>query len=311
MDDGASRPRIGLALGSGGARGLCHIGVLTELETLGVPIDLIAGTSMGAIVGAVYAGGGLQELHDFVRGLNRARILRMVDLAPGQGGLLGGRALTRVIEGMIDARRFEDLSIPLTVVASDMKTGYETRFNSGPLTPAVRASSAIPAVVRPIRVNGAWYLDGALTNPCPVSVAREMGADIVIAVDPSAHIDGTIWEARQESDLWSAFGDFVEKIPGLPDRWGSLFDIDETRGERGPNLFDVIASTTDIVAEQLRRQHFALYPPDIFLPADLETMRVLDFDRANEAIDEGHRLVKAHADMIRDLTLGKDKSTGV
>ena len=186
-------PLIGLALGSGGARGWCHIGVLRGLEELGVRPDVVSGCSMGAVVGAAHASGRLDALEEWALGLTLGRFLKLISVDLAGGGLVDGQVIEDVLAEIGIAGNIEDLPRPFRAVASDMRTGREVWLREGPVGRLVRASAAIPGVFAPVRHDGRWLMDGGMTNPVPVSLARAMGAEIVIAVNPDAHLSGAVW----------------------------------------------------------------------------------------------------------------------
>ena len=176
-----TRPRIALALGSGAARGAAHVGVIKVLEEAGVPIDIIAGTSVGAFIGALYAGG--QPTEAFERVLPTVRWRQLVRPTLPFNGMVDNHPMVRFVEKYIGPVEFKDLSIPFACVASNAITGEAHILNKGPVAHAIRASTAIPGVMRPVRYGDKLMLDGAVAHPVPVALAKSMGADIVIAVD--------------------------------------------------------------------------------------------------------------------------------
>ena len=183
------KPRmIGVALGSGGARGLAHVGVLSRLRELGVPIHCVAGTSIGSIVGTVYATGRLDTLHELATQLDwrhAARLFLEVNLP--RSGLLSGKNIMSLLKDIIPARQFSDLPLPLRIVATDLLCEKEVVFSSGNLFDAIRASIAIPGIFTPPRLRGRNLIDGGLVNPLPFSAFRSIGADTVIAGDINLH----------------------------------------------------------------------------------------------------------------------------
>lgn len=178
----ASRPRIGLALGSGAARGWAHIGVLRVLEEAGVPVDIVCGTSIGALVGAAYAAGELNRLEPWVRGLGWQQVVGLIDLKMG-GGLIEGGKLVEFFRARFADRGIAELGRPYGCVATELGTGREVWLREGPVIDAVRASVAVPGLFTPAARDGRLLVDGGLVNPVPVSLCRAMGADVVIAVD--------------------------------------------------------------------------------------------------------------------------------
>ncbi len=303
-----SSPTIGLALGAGGARGFCHIGALLALDEMGVRADLIAGTSMGALVGAIYAGGAICAFHDWALDLTRQRILTLADPQFGRGGLVGARAIHDLLKRFDVPDDFGALTRRFAAVATDLRTGREARLQKGLVSDAVRASVALPGVVTPHRIGRQWYIDGGLTNPVPVSACRKMGADIVIAIDPSAKAAGIVWNAEETRDLWGQIGQFGAAIPGLPAAW-SEFLTDSAQDDsriRPPRYADVIVASVDIMSSKIVRKELEDYPPDILLNADLGDLSILEFDRAADGIAEGRRIIEANADKIRALALPPD-----
>ncbi len=176
-------PKIGLALGSGGARGLAHIGVLKALEKADIKIDYVAGSSIGALIGAYYAASPtLSKLEEFIFSFNKRKGFALFDPTL-RGGLIKGNKFEKLIEDLLDEKKFERLRIPFSAVATDFNTAEEVVLDNGVLAKAVRASISVPAVFRPVELGKQILADGGLSNPVPVSVVREMGADLVIAVN--------------------------------------------------------------------------------------------------------------------------------
>lgn len=175
------RPKIGLALGSGGARGFAHLGVLKVLQNEGIPVDMIAGSSMGALVGCLYgAGQDIELLNRFAIAFKRKYIL---DFTVPKYGLIEGKRVKDLISLFTHGKTFEQLKIPVAVVATDLQTGEKVVFKEGSITNSVRASISIPGIFVPEVIDGRIFVDGGVVDRVPVSVVKEMGADIVIAVD--------------------------------------------------------------------------------------------------------------------------------
>ena len=183
-------PRIGLALGGGAARGFAHVGVIQVLEEAGIPISQVVGTSAGSLVAAIYASGKTgQQLQQAAETMEEAAIADWT-LQVFSRGALRGEALARYVSNQVGARLIEDMKLPLGIVATDLHSGQAILFRRGDAATAVRASSAVPAVFQPVRINGRDYVDGGLVSPVPVRFARQMGAELVIAVDISAAPEG-------------------------------------------------------------------------------------------------------------------------
>jgi NTE family protein len=182
-------PKIGLVLGSGGARGYAHLGVLKALYEADIDIDLVVGTSFGAIVGAGYtAGRNIYELEKIALQTGWIKLLKMIDVAAPKG-IFAGKKLERFFSVLTRQKHFSELKVPLTVVTTDIETGEKVLINKGSVSKAILASSAFPGIFAPIEIDNRWLVDGVLVNPLPIQTAFDMGADIVIAVDVSSLID--------------------------------------------------------------------------------------------------------------------------
>lgn len=293
------KPKLGLALGSGGARGWCHIGVLKGLEKIGVVPDVVAGTSMGALVGAAWAGDRLEALEAWVRDLTVAHFVRLMDVSLRSGGLVEARQIEAMLKEIGLPDRIEHLRCPFTAVATDMSTGREIWLAEGPSYRAVRASAGIPGVMSPIEIDGRFLLDGGLTNPVPVSAARAMGAEVIIAVNPNAKPYGRIWHPPdpKQARPWLA--------AVLPEALHASLGIDTQAPAKAatPNYFDVLTAAIDVMTETIRRARLAGEPPHIQLDAQFADLTVLELYRGAEAIKEGERMVAAQADHIRAVCL--------
>lgn len=290
------KPKVGLSLGSGGARGWCHIGVLQELDKMGLRPHVISGSSMGALVGAVYAAGALDDLDNWARSLTKRQFITMFDVSLASGGIIEGAAILGIIQRIVKLENLEDLPVPMAVVATDMATGREVWMTAGNIAKAVRASVALPGVISPFRIDDRWFLDGGLTNPLPVTACRILGADVVIAVNPNGRMDGTFWADRgaekaeepasQDGELWVRPGRVTEFL-------GGIFETEDK-----PEYLEVVATSIDIMSDSIRRSKLAGDPPHVLLEAHLAQISVLEFDCAAEAIEEGRRVVKANSEAI-------------
>jgi NTE family protein len=185
-------PRIGLALGGGAARGFAHVGVIQVLEEAGIRPSLVAGTSAGSLVAAIYASGkNGAQLQQVAETMEEVTIADWT-LPIFSRGLLRGEALARYVNGQVASRLIENMPLPLGIVATDLNSGADTLFQRGDTGTAVRASSAVPAVFQPVKISGREYVDGGLVSPVPVRAARKMGAELVIAVDISSPPEGNL-----------------------------------------------------------------------------------------------------------------------
>lgn len=301
--DTNDRPRIGLALGSGSARGWAHIGVLRELEAQGIRPDVISGSSMGALVGAHYVCDSLDLIEDFALRLDRREILRYVDLKlVAGGGFVEGKRLMSYFDERIGAKQIESLSKTFAVVATDLANGQEVWFREGPLWPAVRASIALPGIFTPSKVGERWLVDGGLVNPVPISLCRAMGAEAVIAVNLNGGIvgkhlrrsepksDKTDTDSKQEA---STEATLLERFSGeLRVRANALKASMLDSEPDTPGLFDVVASSLNIMQDRITRSRMAGDPAEVILAPHLAHIGLLELDRADEAIEAGRETVR-------------------
>ncbi|MBP0480876.1 patatin-like phospholipase family protein [Sagittula salina] len=279
--------RLGIALGAGGARGWCHVGVLRELHRMGVEPDVVAGCSMGALVGAAWAGDKLDELETWGRALTQGKFLKYMDFSINRGGLVEGKAVMRVLQELGLPERIEDLPRPFLAVACDMATGREVWLREGNLAEAVRASVSIPGVFSPVKVRGRWLLDGGIINPVPTSATRALGATCTIAVNPDLPKDGVMWEPQTPTQgLW---GRMSATLPGLPP---------PAPREPVPAYGEVVSVSIGIMMEFMRKAREAADPPDLTLSGDLLHISVLELYRAAEAIRLGTDMVENARDRI-------------
>lgn len=287
------RIRIGLALGSGIARGWAHLGVLKALDKLGIVPDMIAGTSIGALVGGFYLGGHADKLEQWARRLTKFRMLRYFNLSLG-GGMISGDKLFQEAENYIGDTAIDELAAPFVAVATDLRTGHEVWLREGRVVDAMRASLSLPGVFKPVYADGRWLLDGALVNPVPVSVCRALGAQMVIAVNLSADIMG---RGR------AANGDAMTGAIG-PDGGRSKKQPKQANGEEKPaeppGTFDVMMESLNIVQDRIARGRLAGDPPDVSIAPRIGHIGLLDFHRADELITEGVDAVERALPEIRD-----------
>lgn len=293
MSSDAQLPTIGLALGSGSARGWAHIGIIQGLEELGIRPQVVAGTSIGALVGAVYVTGQLDAFAEWVQTLTPRDVFGLMDLSFA-GGMVKGEKLFGFFGDRHVNPDIETLKQRYVSVCTEMKSGREIWITRGPVLEAARASCAIPGLFSPVKHREHWMLDGGLVNPVPVSACRALGADVVIAVNLNAQLvgrhlsrsgrDQVASEAvsRQDRNLWRRMV-------------ATLSSGDDDR----PSLFDVVAASVNILQDRLTRSRMAGDPPEITLLPMLEDFALMDFHRAPECIAEGRRLVQESAAILR------------
>lgn len=294
--------KIGLALGGGAARGWAHIGVLKALNAAGIKPDIIAGTSIGAVVGGCYAANHLDSLEGFARELTPRRIFGYLDFNLAGNGLIGGQRLCERLDKHLGQRRIEELDTRFTAVATEIGTGHEHWLSRGKLVDAVRASYALPGIFKPVRVNGRWLFDGALVNPIPVSVCRALGARYVIAVNLNFDVlgRGSVVPAP-ELDLSSDDADQVyEESPQVAQKGvrGLLQRQLLGRGDGAPGISTVMVDAFNIVQDRIARSRLAGDPPDAMVSPRLQEFGLFDFHRAVDLIACGEQAVARQLDDI-------------
>jgi len=301
IDDRAAprtRPRIGLALGGGVARGWAHIGAVRALRRYGIEPDIVAGSSVGALVGGVHLAGHLAELEDWAKHLTKLKIVSFLDLRLSCGGLIDGSRLVAEMRRHLGDSRIEGLPLPFVAVATDLVTGHEVWSREGSLVEAMRASFSLPGVFPPVSIDHRWLVDGALVNPVPVSVCRALGAKMVIAVNLSADLIG---KARRPGALVPTAAGFdllklLEEQPApeipTPSALDALTRRIFRRDYEGPSLFGVMVSSFGIIMDRVTRSRLAGEPPDVHITPRVGHIGLLEFDRAEEAIIEGEAAVE-------------------
>lgn len=290
------QPAIALALGGGAARGWAHIGVLRALEEAEIPIAMIAGTSIGALVGGCYLAGKLDELEDFARSLTRRRIFGLLDFNFGGSGLFGGMKLTSRMEEHLNGVTFADLNKPFVCVAAEIRTGHEVWLSSGSLITAMRASYALPGVFEPVICNGRVLVDGALVNPVPVSACRAHEQPLVVAVNLHYDLFGRATVIRHSADL-------PEMEGKQPDGRRTPLVV-----KKGPRHRDVRLGVTgvmveafNIIQDRISRSRMAGDPPDLSLQPKLGHVGLTEFYRAAEAIEIGYEATKGQISELQRL----------
>jgi NTE family protein len=310
---------VALVLGSGAARGWAHIGVIRELEDMGVKPDLVVGASVGAIVGGAYASGNLDQFEQWISGLGRVDIIRLLDARMTGGGFLQGNSLMNAIEKRIGNPNIEDLDLPFACVATELGTGREVWLREGSLLDACRASIALPGLFAPSRYDSDRLLvDGGLVNPVPVSLARAMGGDIVIAVNlndglVSRHffVHGSEEVSEEESERELAEIEDKDRViarwtakmkAGFGVRLDSYIASLRRKESPDPGLFDVIAGSVSIMQDRITRSRMAGEPPDILIAPRVGNIALMDFDRSGESIAEGRRATQRKQAELRKLS---------
>jgi NTE family protein len=314
----SSRPRVALALGSGGARGYAHIGVIYELRDRGYQIVGIAGSSMGALVGGLQAAERLDEFADWAQSLTQRAILRLLDPSITAAGVLRAEKILDAVRDILGAATIEQLPIPYTAVATDLLAGKSVWLQRGPVDEAIRASIAIPGVIAPHVVDGRLLADGGILDPLPMAPIAAVNADLTIAVSLSGSETGgsrepeprpsTEWLNRMLSST-SALLDWPTARAVLNRFGASIPEVGETAAEMAENAddepdvpklggFEVMNRTIDIAQAALARHTLAAYPPDLLIEVPRSACRGLEFHRAAEVIDIGRMLAARALDTI-------------
>ena len=300
-----TRPRLGFALGSGSARGWAHIGIVKALAERGFVPDVIAGASVGALVGAAAAAGRLDALEQWVCALTQRDVWRLVDTTFRGGGVMTGNRLMDAIAERIGDAPIESLPIPYGAVATDLYTGEEIWLRDGPYMTAVRASSGVPGLFAPTWHGGRWLIDGGVVNPLPVSMCRALGADVVIAVDLSRSVTNVAKRAQDGSPTANATEPAAsEEGTAILKKWSGLVDglVESFRSKRTePGLLEVMSGSVNIMQDRITRSRLAIDPADLVLRPDLADFQLMDFHRAREAIDIGRKLVEATQERLETV----------
>ncbi|MDU0355087.1 patatin-like phospholipase family protein [Paraglaciecola aquimarina] len=330
--------KIGLALGSGAARGWAHIGVIQALEALNIKIDVVAGCSIGAYVGSAYASNKLPELSDWVQSLTEWQVFSLMGVGFQRGGLVSGQKVFTALEDTFAAKSFAELSKPFAAVATDLYSGKEVNFTTGSIVEAVKASCAIPGLFPPVLHQNRWLVDGAVVNPVPVNMCRLLGADIVIAVNLSADFrpqslaDNQIDHGLNQKKT----SDFFKRSKGQIKQWFSKsgnqevaeqilkensqdnvlndeclevldpVSIDNSGLQQAnvnvppaPSIINAMTGSLDILTARVTRSRLAGDPPDILIEPQLRDFGMMEFYRATELITEGKNSVDRIAKQIK------------
>ena len=304
--------RVALALGSGGARGYAHIGVIAELEERGYEIVGIAGSSMGALVGGLQAAGRLDDFALWAKSLTQRAVLRLLDPKITAAGVLRAAKILDAVRDILGDVTIEDLPIPYTAVTTDLITGKSVWLQRGPVDEAIRASIAIPGVITPHVLDGRLLADGGILDPLPMAPIAGANADLTIAVSLAGSEAGgdepTGSEPKATSEwlnkMWRSTSSLFESSTMLS-RFGATQDegdeaepvgdddlVDDAREASVPKMgsFEVMNRTIDIAQAALARHTLAAYPPDLLIEVPRTACRSLEFHRAAEVIDIGHKL---------------------
>jgi len=316
----ASRKKVGLVLGSGASRGWAHIGIIEALEEAKISIDFIAGCSVGAYIGALYASGSMGSLKEFLLRMDGKKIFSYFDVVFPRSGLLNGsRRVQELFSMHTDKQTFAELNIPLVMVATDLEQGKKVVINSGNIIEGLRATMSCPGLFAPMRLKNRWLVDGGLIDPVPVGVARAMGAEVIIAVDLNNRI------VSRGRELLSPPADEKQKKPPLnepnidPEPHNELAqkmtDYYESveksiknkaneflhRESTTPDIIETVMTSISIMQERITRINLAVDRPDILIQPRLGELKMMNFDRVDHAIKEGYIGVQEQLEDIHTL----------
>lgn len=287
------RPTVALALGAGGAKGLAHIGAIEEIERQGYQIVAIAGTSMGALIGGIYAMGKLTTYRDWVSALAKMDVLKLVDWTFSGGGLIKGERIIDTMRELIGDARIEELPLAYTAVATDLDREREIWLTRGPLFDAIRASIAIPTVFRPQLMDGRRLVDGGLLNPVPVTPLIREPADYLFAISVDGAIEATKPEVTNDHAIdpqngyRHRIGEFIGRLMPHGDRPA------EPPRPRDPGMLDLLAQSMDLMQANLARLRLAAYAPDLLIQLPRNISMAYEFYRARELIELGRERARA------------------
>jgi NTE family protein len=299
------RPVIGLALGGGAARGFAHIGIMRTLVANGITPSVLVGTSIGAVIGGAYATGHLDTLEQWARSLQPRKVLGYLDIRLNGSGLIGGDKLAAELEASIGRTLIEELPLKFATVATEIRTGHETWLTHGRVVEAMRASYALPGIFAPVLVGDRWLVDGTLVNPVPVSAARALGAEIVIAANVSSDVfshSTTIYSHGTPATIPEPVIQNGQEKRGF----GRFFSPERTvkreffGGAGRPGISSVMVDAFNIMQDRITRARLAGDPPDLLISPRVGQIGWFDFHRAADLIEFGARSAERAIDSIQE-----------
>ena len=303
---------VALVLGSGGARGYTHIGVIDEIESRGYKIVSVSGCSMGAIVGGFYSAGKLPEFRKWSTSLSYMDVIRLVDFSFISKGAIQGDKVFNLLAEMLDGQLIEDLEMPFTAVATDLVNSKEVWFQRGPLEQAIRASAAIPSLIKPVEWDGKIYVDGGVLNPLPIAPSVSAHADHIIAVDLNSDvplINGVIEESRKAFESEKAQReelkrDWFDSVVDKAGQWisSAMTDSGDTAIEEKASVtanlgkLEILYQMFEVMQASLSQYKIAGYPPDLLVRMPQNCCEMYEFHRAQEMIDLGREVARQALD---------------
>jgi len=289
----AEKKTVSLALGSGGARGLAHIGAINWLNGRDYEIQSISGSSIGALIGGIYAIGKLDVYSRWVRALNRADVIRLLDFAYSRTGLFSGERIMQKLKDMLGDARIEDLPISFTAVTTDIDNGREVWINRGSLFDAIRASIAIPSVFTPVKYHGRTLVDGGVLNPVPIAPTMRDITDLTIAISLSGKEVSQRELFTQHPEPQKPEKQSQRGIQNFIDSIQNVLNLENARDEEDsiPDVVDLMTRSLESMQNTIARFKLAAYNPNYLLEVPANACAMFDFHRAEELIDLGYRLM--------------------
>jgi NTE family protein len=275
---------VSLVLGSGGARGLAHVGVIHELQANGFEIRSRSGCSIGSLIGGIFAAGKLPEFEQWIREITKVDIVSLLDIAWQQHGLVKGDKIINALIELVGDMKIEDLPIPFTAVAADVINEKEIWINSGPLFDAIRASISLPLFFTPIEYKNGYLVDGGVLNPVPIAPAFNDDTDLTIAVNLGGPLEKEKPGQRMSGKGGDPSSSFRDKLSRFID---SLQDSISTRADNDWSAYAIADQAFDAMQSTIARQKLAAYPPDVNIEIARNACGTLEFDRAAEMIELG------------------------
>jgi NTE family protein len=293
--------KIALVLSGGGARGMAHIGVIEELERQGYEISSIAGTSMGALVGGIYALGKMEELKNWLYTLDKLKVFHLVDFTFSGHGLIKGDRVLNTMKEMIADKNIEELNIPFVAVATDVLNKKEKVFTTGSVYDAIRASIAIPTVFTPVRTTNAVLVDGGVMNNIPINHVQRISGDLLVAVDVNANVPVRILETTpiQQEEKQSTY---LDRIRSFRDH---LLEQDEQSSQEKMGYFDLMDNTFSLMMHQMSQMMLDYYSPDLLVNVSRDTCTTFDFFKAEELVETGRQAAIESIEASKKQKLGK------
>src|SRR3954467_5520716 len=301
------RPVIGLALGGGAARGFAHIGIVRTLVAHGIIPNVVVGTSIGAVVGGAYASGHLDALEEWARSLQPRSVLSYLDIRLNGSGLIGGAKLAAEIEAAMGPNRVEDLPVKFATVGTEVRTGHEIWLTHGPMVDAMRASYALPGIFSPVLVGDRWLVDGALVNPVPVSAARALGAEIVIAANLSSDVFAHATTVYAHGATAPVVPEVAAEVVAPKRGFSKFFSPERTvkreffGGGGRPGISTVMVDAFNIMQDRITRARLAGDPPDLLISPRVGQIGWFDFHRADDLIAHGSRAAERAIESIQEV----------